>query len=200
LTPTGAEGDDRRVAFESPMSNEPRNGSRVFGPVMGVILVVAAVVLAVGSAAAWGEYPTALSTPFAVVLAASAMALLITGLLAFGLPRWGPTRPTPSPVAIAGLIVGIASAIVFAVLVGMHISMTRDTSIPATARWVPVVIGAIALVLGAIGLLLARGDGPSRRMSLTGVVLGFTTAATTAWLASSNCWLFMDRAAACSMP
>ncbi len=182
------------------MSSVPRNGSQVFGPVMGVILVVAAAILAVGSVAAWGEYPTALSTPFAVVLAASAGALLITGLLAFGFPRWGSTRPKPSPIAIAGLIAGLASAIAFAVLVGAHLSMTSDSSIPVAGRWVPVVVGAIALVLGVIGLLLARGDGPSRRMSLTGVVLGFTTAATTTWLASSNCWLFMDRATACSMP
>jgi hypothetical protein len=156
--------------------------------------------LAVGSVAASGEYPTALSKPFAVVLAASAVELLILGLLAFGFPRWGPTRPSPSPVAIAGLIVGLASIIAFAVLVGTNLSMTEDTTIPAAGRWVPVVIGAVALVVGVIGLLSARGDGPSRRMSLAGSVLGLATAATTVWLASANCWLFVDRVTACSMP
>ncbi len=182
------------------MSSVPRGGSRAFRPVVGGLLLATAAVLAVGSVAAWGEYPTALSTPFAVVLAASAVELLILGFLTFGFPRWGPTRPSPSPVAIAGLIVGLASMIAFAVLVGSHLSMTADTTIPAAGRWVPVVIGAVALLVGVIGLLSARGDGPSRRMSLAGCVLGLATVATTVWLASANCWLFVDRATACSMP
>jgi hypothetical protein len=182
------------------MSSVPRSGSRAFRPMVGWLLVAAAAVLAVGSVAASGEYPTGLSKPFAVVLAALAVALLITGVLAFGFPRWGTTRPSPSPVAIAGLIVGLASTIAFAALVGTNLSMTQDTTIPAAARWVPVVIGASALVVGVIGLLSARGDGPSRRMSLAGSVLGLATAATTVWLSSANCWLFVDRATACSMP
>ena len=181
------------------MSSVTRSGSRVLSPVVGWLLVAVAAALAVGSAAAWGEYPTALSKPFAVVLAALAVALLITGILAFGFPRWGPTRPSPSPVAVAGLVVGIVSFVAFAVLVGTNLSMTADSMIPATARWVPV-IGVIAIVVSVIGLLSARGDGPTRRMSLAGGVLGLATAATTIWLSSANCWLFVDRATACSTP
>jgi len=37
-------------------------------------------------------------------------------------------------------------------------------------------------------------------MSLAGSVLGLATAATAVWLSSANCWLFVDRATACSMP
>jgi hypothetical protein len=182
------------------MRSEARSRTRTLRPVAGGLLVAAAAILVVGSVAAWGEYPTGLSTPFAVVLAAWAVPLLITGALAFGFPRWGPTRPSPSPAAIGGLVAGIASVIAFAVLVGTNLSMTRDTSIPAAARWVPVVIGAIAFVVGVIGFVSARGDGPSRRMSLAGVVLGLAAVATTVWLSSANCWLFVDRTTACAMP
>jgi hypothetical protein len=182
------------------MSSAPRSRSRPFRPVVGGLCVAAAAVLAIGSVAASGEYPTGLSKPFAVVLATSAVALLITGVLAFGFPRWGPTRPSPSPVAFAGLIVGLASIIAFVVLVGTNLSLTQDTTIPTAARWVPVVIGAIALAVSVIGLLSARRDGPSLRMSLAGSVLGLVTAATMVWLSSANCWLFVDRATACSMP
>jgi hypothetical protein len=192
--------DDRRVALGSPMSNAPSTGPRASRPVVGAFLVTAAVVLAVGSVAAWGEYPTGLSQPVAVVLAASATTLLIIGILAFGFPRWGSTRPSPSPMAIAGLVVGLASAVAFAVLVGANLSMTQDSTIPTAARWVPVVIGAIAVVLGLIAFLTARGDGPSRRIALAGAVLGLMTAATSIWLASANCALFVDRTTACSLP
>jgi hypothetical protein len=182
------------------MNSVPRSGSRAFGPVVGWFLVAAAALLAVGSVAAFGEYPPGLSQPFAVVLAASAVTLLITGVLALGFPRWPATRPSPSPVAVAGLVVGLASLIAFAVLVGTNLSMNADTTIPTAARWVPVLLGAVALVAAAIGLWSARGDGLSRRMSLAGGVLGLGVAATTLWLSAANCWLFVDHAAGCSMP
>lgn len=167
---------------------------------LGGLLVLVGLLLAVGSLVVFGEYPTGLSTPVAVAVGVSAIVVFGTGLLALGLPRGRATRASPTPAAVAALIAGIASATVFVVLVGANLSMSEDTTIPAAGRWAPLVVGGAALVLGIVGLATSRGDGPSRRVSLAGALLGLGPAVTAIWLSSANCWLFVDRAAGCSMP
>jgi hypothetical protein len=168
--------------------------------VVGGLLLAAGALLLVGSLLARGDYPPGLSTPFAMVLAMSAIVCLGTGVVALGFPPGPATQSAPSKFAVVGLALGILNAIVFAWLVGTNLSMNADTTIPAAARWVPVAIGGAAAALAIVGLLTARGDGPTRRSSIAAILLGVGPALTVLWLASSYCWVFVDRATSCQMP
>jgi hypothetical protein len=168
--------------------------------VLGGLVVLVGLALAIASIGVYGEYPTGLSTPFAVVIGIGAIVIVGTGVIAFGLPRGVATRSRPTGFGLVAMIAGLVSVIVFVILVGANLSMTQDTTIPTAGRWLPVALGGLSGVLGILGLVTARGDGPSRRLSLTAILLGLGPALASIWLWSQSCWLFVDRARACVMP
>jgi hypothetical protein len=157
-----------------------------------------ALTLAVAAAAVSGEYPTELSAPTALVMAMSAVTCAGAGILALGFPRGRTGRPSLPIAARAGLVLGVVNALVFVVLVVSNVSWNQDSTIPAAARWIPIVLGAVASVLGAVGLATAQGDGRTLRASLAALLLGGVPALTSFWLGAAYCSVFADRATACA--
>jgi hypothetical protein len=157
-----------------------------------------ALTLAVAAAAVFGEYPTDLSAPTALVMAMSAVTCAGAAILALGFPRGRTERPSLPIAARAGLVLGVVNALVFVVLVVSNVSWNQDSTIPAAARWIPIVLGFVASVLGAVGLATARGDGRTLRASLAALLLGAVPALTSFWLGAAYCSVFTDRATACT--
>lgn len=152
------------------------------------------------AATAYGEYPTGLSTPFAVVLWIAAVVSAATGAIALGLPRGAATQPRPTTLAIAALAAGVASAAVFVVTIVAQLSMNSSPTIPTVGPWASLVIGGLSFVLGILGLVTAHRDGPSRRMSSAAVVLGLGPAITAILVSSRYCYLIVDHARGCFGP
>jgi hypothetical protein len=200
MTTNGSEGRTMMNESADRLRSGPESGTRSVHPVLAGCLILLGALLTLGAVAASGEYPTGLSTPYAVVLAIAAIVSFGLAVVAFGRPRGEATRSRPSGPAIVAMIAGVASVLVFLGLIGAHLSMNSSPTIPAAGHWIPVVVGGVSVLLGILGVVTAHEDGPSRRMSSAAVLLGLGPAIIAIVLTWRSCYLFVDHARACFGP
>lgn len=152
--------------------------------VLGALLTIVGFVL-------WRLDPSATLNPLvAIVWATAGVVMVAVGILMLGFPRSRVRRTSRSWTARLAMLVGFAGLLAFMFLVVIRATPSRDGTMSDAALFVPTALGLVAMGLGAGGIATSRGDGPSLRWSLAGLIMGIGSVAIPIWLWLSHRYFF----------